>query len=142
MKNYFFFPILLVSILSCSLKIDTVKEASKPTIAQKMTPKNQLRHVVLFKFKETTSPEEIVIVEEAFAALENKIPQVRDFEWGINNNPEGLHKDFTHCFLVTFNSTADREVYLPHPAHQAFVALLTPYLEDVLVVDYWTGNNK
>jgi len=140
MKDYFLFLLLFLPILSCSINIDKAKESPKTSVAQKLTPKNQLRHVVLFKFKETASPEDVKSVEEAFAALENKIPQVRAYEWGINNNPEGLHKGFTHCFLVTFNSEEDREVYLPHPAHQAFVALLTPYLEDVLVVDYWTGN--
>jgi len=139
MKNYFFFSILFLSIVSCSLNIEKAKDTTKSTVAQKMTPKNQLRHVVLFKFKKTASPEEIEIVEDAFAALEDKIPQVRDLEWGTNNSPEGLNKDFTHCFFVTFNSETDREVYLPHPAHQAFVALLTPILEDVLVIDYWTG---
>jgi len=139
MKNYFLLPILFLSIVSCSLNIEKAKDTTKSTVAQKMTPKNQLRHVVLFKFKETASPEEIEIVEEAFAGLEDKIPQVRAFEWGTNNSPEGLNKDFTHSFFVTFNSEADREVYLPHPAHQAFVALLTPILDDVLVIDYWTG---
>ncbi|MCA9181727.1 MAG: Dabb family protein, partial [Planctomycetales bacterium] len=46
---------------------------------------------------------------------------------------------FTHCFLLTFKSEADRDSYLPHPAHRAFGAALKPHLEKVLVVDYWAG---
>ena len=33
---------------------------------------------------------------------------------------------------------ADRAVYLPHPDHKAFGAVLGPHLDDVLVLDYWT----
>ena len=47
-------------------------------------------------------------------------------------------KGFTHCFVVTFADEKGREAYLPHPAHKAFVNVLLPVLDDVLVVDYWT----
>jgi len=97
-----------------------------------------LRHVVLFKFKEGTSPEKIAEIEEAFAALPEKITEIHSYEWGLNNSPEGLNKGLTHCFFLTFKSEADRATYLPHPDHKAFGALLTPHLDDVTVVDYWT----
>ena len=97
-----------------------------------------LRHVVLFKFNEETSKEKIKEIEEAFGALPSKIPQIAEYEWGLNNSPEGLNKGLTHCFFLTFKTEADREVYLPHPDHQAFVQLLGQTLEDVTVVDYWT----
>ncbi|MFN6127640.1 MAG: Dabb family protein, partial [Planctomycetota bacterium] len=32
---------------------------------------------------------------------------------------------------------ADRKVYLPHPAHKAFVDVLKPHLDKVQVIDYW-----
>lgn len=97
-----------------------------------------LRHVVLFKFKEGTSPEAREGIEKAFAALPGKIPQIHSYEWGLNNSPEGLNKGFTHCFFLTFRSEKDRAIYLPHPDHKAFGAMLGPHLEDVLVIDYWT----
>lgn len=97
-----------------------------------------LRHVVLFKFKEGTTKDQLHQYETAFGALKNKIPEIVSFEWGLNNSPEGLEKGFTHCFFVTFSSEEDREIYLPHPDHQAFVSLIGPSVDDVLVVDYWT----
>ena len=97
-----------------------------------------LRHVVLFKFKEDTAPEKVTEIEEAFAALPDKISEIYSYEWGLNNSPEGLNKGLTHCFFLTFKSEGDRAAYLPHPDHKAFGALLTPHLEDVTVVDYWT----
>lgn len=96
-----------------------------------------LRHVVLFKFKADATPEQIDRVVAAFRELPDKIKEIHSFEWGTDNSPEKLSKGHTHCFLVTFRSEADRDAYLPHPAHQAFVAVLKPILEDVTVVDYW-----
>ena len=97
-----------------------------------------LRHVVLFKFKEGTVPEKVAEIEAAFSALPSKISEIHSYEWGLNNSPEGLNKGLTHCFFLTFKSDADRAAYLPHPDHKTFGELLTPHLEDVTVVDYWT----
>jgi Stress responsive A/B Barrel Domain len=96
-----------------------------------------LRHVVLFKFKASSSAADVKKVEDAFRALPSQIKQIKSFEFGLNNSPENLNQEFTHCFLVTFASEKDREVYLPHPAHQAFVEVLKPHLDKVLVIDYW-----
>jgi len=96
-----------------------------------------LRHVVLFAFKDSATAEQIADIEKAFAGLKSEITQIEDFEFGTNNSPEGLSQGFTHCFLVTFKSETDRDAYLPHAAHQAFVAKLKPILDKALVVDYW-----
>ena len=99
----------------------------------------QLRHFVCFKYKAEALKEQIAEVEKAFAALEKKINEIKGFEKGMNNSPEGLNKGFKHCYLITFNSEKDRDVYLVHPAHKKFVELVGPVLEDVFVVDYWAG---
>ena len=97
-----------------------------------------LRHVVLFGFTPETGSQQVAQIVTAFAALPAQIPGIVDFEWGVNVSPEGIAQGHTHCFLVTFATEAERDAYLPHPAHQAFVALLQPHLAHVLVVDYWT----
>ncbi len=94
------------------------------------------RHVVFFKFKDSASAEQVKGIETAFAELAKKIDTVKGFEWGTNVSPEGLNDGFTHCFFVTFANAADRDAYLPHPLHQAFVERLKPWLADVLVIDY------
>ena len=109
-------------------------DSSKEAKAEKL-----LRHVVNFKFKEDSSKEDIQKVVDAFRKLPSQIPQIADFEYGTDNSPEGLAKGFTHCFLVTFKSEKDREAYLPHPAHKAFVEVLKPHLDDVFVIDYWAS---
>ncbi len=109
------------------------------TFAQNTIPEKLLRHAVLFKFKDSASAHDIKKVEDAFRMLPSKIKEIKAFEWGINNSPENLNSGFTHCFFVSFNSEKDREVYLPHVAHKAFVEVLKPHLDKVLVIDYWAG---
>jgi len=100
-------------------------------------PVQVLRHVVLFRFKEDATVEQIKAVETAFCALPSKIDVIHDYEWGTDVSTENLADGFTHCFFVTFKSEADRAVYLPHPDHKAFVEVLKPALDKVIVLDYW-----
>lgn len=121
---------LAIAIMSVSF-ISNAQTQKQPT--------KMLRHAVLFKFKDTSSPEDVKKVEDAFCALPTKIKEIADFEWGTNNSPENLNQGFTHLFFVSFKTEKDREVYLPHPAHKAFVEVLGPHLDKVLVLDYWAG---
>jgi len=95
-----------------------------------------LRHVVLFAFRDDAPEDAIRTIESAFEVLKDQIPGIVDLEWGTNESPEGLDHGFTHCFVVTFHDAPARDAYLPHPAHVAFVALLQPSLDRVLVMDY------
>jgi hypothetical protein len=95
-----------------------------------------IRHVVHFKFKKEATPEQIQKVTDEFAALKKKIDVVELLEWGTNVSPEGLDKGFTHCWIVSFKTAKDRDAYLVHPAHKAFVAVLKPILEEPFVVDF------
>lgn len=99
-----------------------------------------LRHVVLFKFKDGTTSEQVAEVIAAFRALKTKIDVIADFEYGADVSVENRSQGFTHCFFVTFRDEKGRDAYLPHPAHKAFGALVGPRLDKVLVVDYWTQN--
>ncbi|SFR52287.1 Stress responsive A/B Barrel Domain [Robiginitalea myxolifaciens] len=133
-------------LASCGESNTNVKESEDPisadsdmTQTETKAPEKMLRHVVLFKFKDSSTPEDIQAVEAAFADLPNKIPEIVGFEWGTNNSPEGLDKGFTHCFFLTFESEAARDTYLPHPDHKAFGDIAGPHIEDVLVVDYWNN---
>lgn len=101
-----------------------------------MTVRNQLRHIVILKFKESAQKTQIAQIEQDFSGLASKIPQVLDIEWGTDVSQEKLAKGFTHCFLLTFKDSADRDAYLIHPEHQKFVDSLQPLAEDVLVIDY------
>ena len=112
-------------------KLNTMDQQEKQTT-------KVLRHMVLFKFKDTATETEVQKLNKAFSALQLTISVIKDFEWGINDSPENFHQGFTHCYLVSFESEEDRDlVYTPHPDHQACVASLQPFLEKVFEVDYW-----
>jgi hypothetical protein len=135
----------LLTILSLILGATSVATAQKKDTKSKEDKSKEmktqlLRHVVLFKFKDSSSPEDVKQVEDAFRALPKKLKLIKSFEWGKNNSPENLNQGLTHCFFVTFKSEKDRDVYLTHPDHQAFVEVLKPHLDKVTVVDYWAAD--
>ena len=96
----------------------------------------KVHHVVCFKFKSTASADEIKKVEEAFRALQDKIPGIESLKWGTNVSKEQKSKGFTHCFILTFKTDKDRDVYLEHPEHKAFIKLVGPVVDDVFVIDF------
>ena len=103
-----------------------------------MSSDSVLRHVVLFSFKDDASYEAVDKVIADFARLPAQIPGIVSYEWGTNVSPEGLNDGFTHCFTLTFASNEDRDGYIVHPAHEAFVKTLGTSLARSLVLDYWT----
>jgi hypothetical protein len=136
-KIILFLPIIL--LLACNQ--ENQKQTPEVMIEEKVIPAEPdsvLRHVVFFSFKSTSTPEDVKSVVDAFRDLQNKIDGIKGFEWGTNSSPEGLNQGLTHAFTLTFHSDADRDAYLPHPAHKDFGALLGPHLDKVMVVDYWT----
>lgn len=97
----------------------------------------QLRHVVLFKFHDTASPADIAKVEGEFRALASgKVPQVRSFESGTHVGKETSNQGFTHAFLLTFDNEQDRDIYMAHPDHKAFVQLQQGIVEKKVVVAF------
>ncbi|WP_296705472.1 Dabb family protein [Algoriphagus sp.] len=137
--------ILIVGLLAFFSACNQEKEEQKIIekieeieMEEPMKPDSVLRHVVLFGFTESTSPEKVQEIVDAFKALPSKIEQIKGFEWGTNNSPEGLNDGLTHAFTLTFHSEEDRDIYLPHPDHKAFGEVLGNSLSKVVVVDYWT----
>lgn len=139
------FVLILIGTMSISCNPSKTQsteqtDQNKTNMESPIKAERLLRHMVIFKFNDESSEEDVNRLNEAFNALPNAIPVIKDFEWGINDSPENFHQGFTHCYLLTFDSEEDRDsVYTPHPQHQAFVASLQSHVEKVFVVDYWTN---
>jgi hypothetical protein len=103
--------------------------------AQQQSP---IRHVVVFKYSESATEEQIQRVTDEFRSLKDRIPGILAFEHGVNDSPEGHDQGFTHVYLMTFENAAARDTYLPHPEHEKFGEFLRGLgiLEGVFVVDY------
>jgi len=107
--------------------------------AEKKESEKVLRHIVLFKFEESTAADDVQKIVDAFVALEDKIALIADFEWGTNVSKENLDKGLTHGFTLSFKSQEDLDAYIVHPDHKAFVSMLDGKLADVCVFDYWAS---
>jgi hypothetical protein len=119
---------LLLLLLLCSFHFVNGQDKSK---------EGPLQHVVIFKFKETSSKNSVDSVVNAFVGLKDKISVIKKLEWGLNDSPENWHQGFTHCFILTFNNKYDRDtVYQKHQAHLDFQKILGPHMDKVFVVDY------
>ena len=100
----------------------------------------QCKHIVLMRLKPQTTHEEIASIFEALDNLQDRIPGIVDICSGPYESPEGLHKGFTHAFIVTFADVESRDAYLEHPAHepvkQLIIEQLAGGLADVVAFDF------
>ncbi len=110
-----------------------------PSATAKDEESKLLRHVVLFKFKDSASEADVKKVVDAFRELPSKIPAVAEFEFGTNKQSRGAGDGLTHCFLITFKSEKDRETYFHILLTLLSFEVLKPHLDKAVVVDYWAG---
>jgi Stress responsive A/B Barrel Domain len=125
---------LLVALVAGSFFVPLAAHGAHEASMQKQ----QVRHIVVFKYKPGTTPEQIAQVTTAFRDLGTKIPGIVAFEHGVNNSPEGKNLGFTHVYMITFEDAKARDAYLPHPEHKKFGQLLGQLgvVADVFVVDF------
>lgn len=122
-------------VVSSEGEVPTTESAAA---AESALPETAVRHAVIFKYREGTTPAQIAEVTDGFRALMTSVPGIIAFEQGENNSPEGKNMGFTHAFLLTFQDAAARDAYLPHPQHMEYVAKLDSLavVEEAFVFDY------
>ncbi len=125
-------PIILKAFLCLAICCSAFSCSNQQTEKQKV-----LRHVVSFQFKEGLSEERKAQAIQDFLDLKNEIPEIKRFEGGEDISVEGLNQGFTHSFILTFESEADRDIYIPHPAHIRLAEKNKPLMSNLLVVDFW-----
>ena len=95
-----------------------------------------IRHYGVFQFKPDITTEQISSCFTAMQGMVGKIDGLMDFEYGPYQSDEGLNEDFSHGFIMTFDSAASRDAYLPHPIHEQVKDIVVPCLERVVVFDF------
>ena len=94
-----------------------------------------IRHLVLFKLKTGVArddpriPEWMRLIEQ----LPAEIPTSVDWEFGWNITDRPIAHDFG--LNSSFRTKEDLAAYLPHPAHQAMVAV-AKQVADWVICDY------
>jgi hypothetical protein len=100
-----------------------------------MSSEKLLRHIVLFRFNEEVSEEQVAEAGKAFLALPDQIKTIQNIEWGSAINEPA---PYTHCLLVTVRTEADLQAYGEHPAHSAIGENYDHLVQDAVVLDFWT----
>ncbi|KAH6833057.1 heat stable protein 1 [Perilla frutescens var. hirtella] len=96
----------------------------------------EVKHLVLVKFKDGVSEEQIEEYIKQFANLVNLVPSMKAFRWGKDVSVDNLHQGFTHVFESTFESTQGVAEYTAHPDHVKFADAIMPQLEKAVLVDF------
>jgi hypothetical protein len=99
-----------------------------------------VKHVVVFKLKESTPSEVVREIYHELSSLRDVIPGLLDFTGGRHSSHEGLDQGFTHGFVMTFADVASRDGYLPHPEHQRVKQMIIEHLDgglDAVVAVDW-----
>jgi hypothetical protein len=95
-----------------------------------------VRHIALFQFKDGITQAGIDDCFEALIGMQDRIPGIVGFEYGPRQCDEGLNDGFTHGFIMSFDTAANRDAYLPHPEHERVRDIVVPCLERVVVFDF------
>src|SRR5689334_22198170 len=96
-----------------------------------------IEHLVVFKFNDKTTLAKQQEWVAQLLALQEQIPGIVTLTAGINATEETDRiQGYTIGLRVTFEDQDALRAYGPHPAHQALVASLGGWVEDVIVVDY------
>ena len=94
-----------------------------------------IQHFLLLEFSKNADQNQIDAMFKQFSDLKLTINGIESIEYGPNQNPEKLNKNFTHAALVTFSSVVARDEYLIHPDHKNLEAVLLGLLADLIVFD-------
>lgn len=96
-----------------------------------------VKHIVLFKLKESLTSAEKADVMNRFKATIEALPQkidfIRDIRVGLNINPD---EQWDICLDSTFDSLDDVKAYAVHPDHVAAAGILKDAKDGRACVDY------
>lgn len=93
-----------------------------------------LTHIVCWKYKVETSPEQRADHAARLEDLFNIIPDIESFDVGFDILQ--LDRSFDLGLVAVFTDSAALDAYTVHPAHQAVAALGKQVAERVISVDF------
>lgn len=93
-----------------------------------------IRHIVFFKMKEGTGPEERDGLISELSGLKAAIPLVKELEVGEDVGRGG--KSYDVVLNSTFDSIEDVATYAAHEAHVKVLGYIDSVCEGIVKVDY------
>jgi hypothetical protein len=110
-----------------------------------------IRHIVLFKYRDTVSVEQQGEIRSRFMNLGKESKwrgksYIKSIETGDQISGEGADRGIQQAFIVTFSSEGARNYYVGSPvvkdsnyydpAHESFKKFVAPFLSEAIVIDY------
>ena len=93
------------------------------------------RHVVLIRWKEGTTPEDVSAIEDALGTLPGLIPELVEYHFGRDAGVDGGNWDF--AIVAGLASVEGYVTYRDHPAHQAaIVERIRPHVAERAAVQH------
>ena len=93
-----------------------------------------ITHVVFFKFKPETSPDEIQLLADGLGGLPEQIEEIREFRFGADFIHSERSYDF--CLVSSFDDLDALQRYQVHAEHQKVVAHVKKISSNVVAVDF------
>ena len=93
-----------------------------------------ITHIVMFKFKNEASKEDILKIKKALEDLVEKIEPLKSMEVGLNFKESDRAMDMV--LVSTFEDKEGLNIYATHPAHLEVVKVIKELAEYTKVVDY------
>ena len=94
-----------------------------------------LRHVVLFRWNDGTTGEQVQAVADRLRRLPAEIPEISKYSVGRDLGLTEGAADFS--VVAEFASVEDWQAYIQHPAHlRAIEEVIAPIRESRVVVQY------
>jgi|SRR5690606_11913949 len=101
----------------------------------KKTGKEKTVHIVLFKFKEGTTVEQIQNLKSEILKQKGTVSGLLEISFGEDFT--GRAKGFTHAEVAVFKDRKSLEDFNISAYHQQLIAThIKPVLEDIIVLDY------
>lgn len=143
-----------------SLLLKNKEIGSKAFTSHTYNPGN-IKHIVIFKYKDSVTPQQKKEVIQRFLQLQqskrpgDKRPYIISITTGSQSSGEKASLGFEQAFIVSFRSEGDRNYYVGTPVvgdpayydrqHAEFKQFVGPLLEDnngVLVFDFAENSHK
>jgi hypothetical protein len=76
-------------------------------------------------------------IDEFVARVRRELPYVRGYAYG--RNVADRAKGYDWAVIGTFDTSEDHDRYQVSPVHQEMKAFMTPYIAEIVVCDFDTG---
>ncbi len=95
-----------------------------------------LRHLVLIKFKEGTTADQIARIDSLVWKMAKEIKEIKKLEWGKSLGLLSETKEYDYCLNIVFKSENDMMLFSVHPAYQKFKAAIIPITAKIIRFNY------